>query len=718
MRKYLTATIVLLAIAMVAIVAWSLFLDPVVPRSDVKAAAVVAGGAPVNAVLPPSPVASERHAVDVPASIVAPAGRAEPGPEELWGRVVIAGTAVPIANAVVLLQHRDADEFWNLDLRYGEQVSTLLRTTSAADGTFRFAVARARQHRLSVRADGYAPTTVVDCTGGSEVVIGLSLGASVEGIVRCEGAGLVDIPVRIAVEGVGIELAAGRTEAGGAFRFTGLQPAAVFVQVRSPLHTQEWKRLELQVGAAHRVEIDLKAGVTLLGRVVEATTSAPIVDAELSDSWTFKRTVRADADGRFVMPGLADDSFVQIYVRAPGYASMSRNLAGQLGKEAEFAMVRGGEVTGRFVTASGGVPEAVYAAVGASYEEAPGMQGCDWIRADVLRDGRFQALGLRPDLHYWLMVRGSGYGARVYAVAHRLASGERLDLGDIVLRAAGGAEGRVLDDSGQPIAGISVSLAGANADSRAWLAPDQGPQTVSQFESRTIKTDQRGGFRFTSLAAGQYEIAVRQRSQRQKESVKVEVHDGAIGEGFEIVVPTGAVIEGVLRYAGGGTLGDEAAELFLMASREREQSTSARPEVGGHFRFAGLTEGAYTVSILRGPPGWSLSPRLGVPTGTKDLQLVLERSAFVSGRVVDAAGKGLKSQVYVRLDGVTSGSAMHATDADGNFRIEVPPDFHGSVGAHDLRDWAVSATVEGVVAGQHELLLQLKPLSEQVGRRR
>jgi hypothetical protein len=401
----------------------------------------------------------------------------------------------------------------------------------------------------------------------------------------------------------------------------------------------------------------LKAGVTLRGRVVEATTSAPIVDAEVSDSWTFKRIVRADADGRFVMPGLADDSFVQIYVRAPGYASLSRNLAGQLGKEAEFAMVRGGEVTGRFVTASGGVPEAVYAAVGASYEEAPGMQGCDWIRADVLRDGRFQALGLRPDLHYWLMVRGSGYGTRVYAVAHRLASGERLDLGDIVLRAAGGAEGRVLDDSGQPIAGISVSLAGANADSRAWLAPDQGPQTVSQFESRTIKTDQRGGFRFTSLAAGQYEIAVRQRGQRQKESVKVEVHDGAIGEGFEIVVPTGAVIEGVLRYAGGGTLGDEAAELFLMASREREQSTSARPEVGGHFRFAGLTEGAYTVSILRGPPGWSLSPRLGVPTGTKDLQLVLERSAFVSGRVVDAAGKGLKSQVYVRLDGVTSGSA-------------------------------------------------------------
>ena len=79
MRKYVTATIVLLAIAMVAIVAWSLFLDPVVPRSDVKAAAVVAGGAPVNAVLPPSPVASERTAAEAPATIVAPAGPAEPG---------------------------------------------------------------------------------------------------------------------------------------------------------------------------------------------------------------------------------------------------------------------------------------------------------------------------------------------------------------------------------------------------------------------------------------------------------------------------------------------------------------------------------------------------------------------------------------------------------------------------------------------------------------
>ncbi len=711
MHRRVAVVVAILSVVLIACLLWSGFDDPpMVPQAGASDAGATEGVGVATAPAPSVTDASEGLPERVPVSATKTAAEAQPGPEELWGRIVVAGTATPIPNAAVLLQHRDADEFSNLDLRYGEQVTTLARTTSGSDGAFRFPVTRARKHRLDVRADGYAPSTVVDCTGGSEVVVGLSLGASVEGVVRCEGSGVADVEVHVAVEGQGIVLASGRTEGGGTFRFTGLQPATIFVQAGMPRHSEVWKRVELKGGEIHRVEMELKIGVALRGRVIEATTRSPIVDAELSDSWTFKRIVRTDVDGRFVMPGVKDESFVEVHARAPGYASASRNLAGQLGKDAEFELVRGGEVSGRFVTAEGTGTAAVYAAVGASYAAGPGHQGSDWVRADVAPDGRFLASGLRPDQHYWLYVRGARYGTRVYALAHRLGSGERADVGDVVLHDAGGVEGRVLDDSGLPIAGVRVSIHGTNDDSRAWLAPDQRPETVSQFERRSIDTDARGGFRFTSLATGQYEIGVRQRGQQKEVSAKVQVRDGAIIEGVELVVPAGAVIEGVLRYADGRPLGDEAAELYLNASRKGEQLASARPQTGGTFRFAGLTaEGAYTVSILRGPPGWSLSPRAGVAAGTKDLQLVLERSLFVSGRVVDADGKGIKSQVYVSPQGATSGSALHATDADGGFRVEVPPDFNGTVGAHDLKDWMVSANVEGVVAGQQDIVLRLKP---------
>src|SRR5690606_16896630 len=126
--------------------------------------------------------------------------------------------------------------------------------------------------------------------------------------------------------------------------------------------------------------------------------------------------------------------------------------------ELAIEMVRGGVVTGRVVDAAGKAPGPVYVAAGASYMETRGFQHTDWLRAKVDVTGQFEVTGLRPDQLYWLYVRGRGYGTRVYALPRRLSSGERHDVGDITLRAQGGVEGRVVDESGAPLGGLSVSL--------------------------------------------------------------------------------------------------------------------------------------------------------------------------------------------------------------------------------------------------------------------
>lgn len=647
----------------------------------------------------PSQSLADAAAVELPAA---------PSPEELWGRVVVAGSGAPIEGAEVTLRHRDADEFWNLDLEYGKRIEDVGTMRSAADGTFKFAVPRAKQHQLFVQAAGFAPVTRTDLSGGSEVLVEMKIGAAIEGVVRSGGQGLVDIPVTINVRGESIELAQGRTAAGGAFSFTGLTPNDVFVQVKSPKHSQEWKSLALEAGKIHRVEIDLDPGKTLRGRVVEATTGTPIVDAEVADSWTFQRVARTGMEGKFELPGVEDQGFVSVHVRAAGYASAFANLAGRLDQEAVFALVRGGEVVGRLLDDRGAPVRSAYVAIAANVEEGPGMMGCDWIRAEVGGDGRFIALGLRPVLHYWLYARANGKGTRVYKLARQLTSGDRLDVGDIVLRAAGGLEGRVVDDAGEPIAGVEVSLRGSNHDQLLWSGEDRGRFGVSQFESRDTKSSAAGVFRFTGLSAGEYAVSVRPQGRSEAIESKVLAKDGEIVEVEDLVVNRGLSIAGVLVFADGREPGDAAAGMHLSTVPEKGgQSSSARVLADGQFVFRGLAPGAYTVSMFGAPKGWSLAPRLQVVAGTTDLRLVLEASVFVSGKVVDAQGQGVKARVYVRYEGARGGSALHATEDDGAFRVEVAASFRGSVGAHATDDPQVQARVENVSAGQEGLVLKL-----------
>lgn len=654
------------------------------PSADVERAAVE--GLPIAATAVPS---------------------SEPSPEELWGRVVSAATGEPIAGADVTLLHRDADEFWNLDLDYGKRVAEVGRAKSAADGRFRFNVPRASQHKLVVRAGGFATRTLPNLTGGSEVLAELSPGATVTGVVRSGGEGLVNIPVAINVVGESIKLASGRTSAGGEFVFTGLQPASVFVQVKSLTHSEKWQRLVLEPGGMHRVEVDLDVGKAVHGRVVDAVTGTAIVDAELSDSWTFTRIARTGIDGRFILQGVEDNGFVSIQVRARGYATAFANVSDKLDEPVEFRLVSGGQVTGRLVSESGEPVPVAYAAVAANYMEGPGMQGCDWIRAEVGIDGRFAALALRPELHYWLYVRAPGCGTRVYALPRKLESGERHDVGDLVFRPAGGVEGRVVDDSGEPIARVSVSIRGNNNDSKLWLAAGVAPAPVSQFRSRSTKSDGRGDFRFAGVSAGSYSLSVRPKGHSQAVTREVVAIDGEIAADIQIVVPKGLTIEGTLCFAGGRAHGDVAANMRLSATDADHRSSSAQVHADGHFVFHGLTSASYTISIHNCPDGWSLAPRIDVMAGTSDLRLLFEPAALLTGQVLNVQGKGTKARVWARPDGSTGGSALIMTDDEGRFRIEVPPSFRGSIGAHDIGEWQQQVRVENVVAGQSDLVLQL-----------
>ncbi len=705
-------------LAALAVVAWRSSRPGVIaPPAGSDAGEAAVARAPVEEQRAP---AIQRTTVDTPAADAAvetatgdrPATAADP--TRLSGRVVTQADGTPVIGAEVQLRYRDADDFWNLDLEYGKRQDVVATRESDREGRFAFDVARGKPYRLHVFAAGYAPATVLDCVGGSEVVVRIGRGATIEGVVTraADDTPVGGVPVRVFVRGASVELGSADTAPDGSFRFANVPSESVFVEVLpADLEPPDWKRLQLEEGQLYRVEFALEAGRTVSGVVTAASTRAPIAGAELSDGWVFRRVVRTDANGRYQMHGLG--SRLDLYVRADGYAPQSLAVPATTDHQ-DFALVHGGRVTGRFVDERRAPRGDVHAAVAASFMMRQGMEDTDWRRANVAPDGTFVATGLDPHQRYQLYVRGEGIGARTYVLPRLIPEGDTLDVGEIVVRPGGGLEGRVVDDGGAPVGGADVTIRGHNDDMRALLGENAsngdrpGSRPVTQFESRRGRTAADGTFRFAGLSAGTYALLVRGHGRsRSVEFGPYRVQDGEITSDVEAVIENGASIAGRVRFAGGR----EAAgldDLQLAALKAGSRDQWARVGGDGRFRFEGIEAGQYTLAAVRCPDGWALAPVPGVPAGATDVEIVLQPAAKIAGRVVDANGEPADANIAVWSPGV-SFSAVHQTDAGGRFEVSVHPGFVGKITAQPGTGAPFpQATAEHVAAGTTDLVLTLR----------
>jgi RNA polymerase sigma-70 factor (ECF subfamily) len=665
----------------------------ITPRSAIAAASGANETAPAPREVLPAPVT--------------PTPEREPTPDEIFGRVVDAVTKAPIEGAEVELFHRPADEFWNLDLAWGERSERLAEARSDAQGAFSFDVARARPHRIRVRAGGYASATELGRMGGSVVVIELARGATVHGVVRYDGKPASGVELRVAVYGESLELAQGQSDGGGGFRFVDLPARDLLVQLRSPRFEEVWRRVSPRAGEVHELTIDLAAGAELRGRVVDKASGAPIADALVSDSWTKRRTVRSDRDGHFVLAGLRDEGFVMLHVEALGFASWSRNVGGALALEHQVQLERGAELSGRLVDAQGAPITSALVVVNAEVDEAPGISGADWLRAELGPDGRFAVRGLRPELHYSLMARARGHGTRVYVLPRPFASGERHDLGEVVLRSAGGAEGLVVDEDGQPVPDATLEVRGENRDFAAWSNGAVQLRPPIQFTSRSVKANSRGVFRITDLAGGRYELAASLEGIDPGQPLAVAVEDGVLLEGLRVVLVRGRSLRGVVVREDGLPLDAQQCEqLRLQAVDPTHKTASARLAADGSFEILGLGTGPCRIGALLAPAGFAL-PTQVIEAGTSGLRLVLERSSQLTGQVVDERGNGVRATVLVFEDQGLDSSLHHQTDDEGRFRIEVARSFVGKVAAQRGGEMLLGAELKDVRAGREDLRLVL-----------
>jgi len=191
-----------------------------------------------------------------------------------------------------------------------------------------------------------------------------------------------------------------------------------------------------------------------------------------------------------------------------------------------------------------------------------------------------------------LFASATGYAPRVCLMSDLLQSADRL--GDIVLDVSPTVVGRVVDENGNglPKARVHARIDWAKALGIVRYPPSAGPDAWTDSDGRyQLSEVPTGEVSICLIAADGYELE--RWSVRLEPGKLVEVNFGD-GDGY--------VVAGTVRI-GDVRLENARVSLRLESSRQYQRRT----DVEGHFRIGGVTEGAYSLSVL-----WSHS-RAGQP---------------------------------------------------------------------------------------------------------
>jgi RNA polymerase sigma factor (sigma-70 family) len=347
-----------------------------------------------------APVAATPFASEDDASASRAKGASPLGESELHGRV-LDPSGSPVREARVVVERHPSRDASGLDLKEIDAKFLIASGSTDDQGEFRFRLPRGRLFDVAIETGGYPRTVVRDRYAGDFVPVQLAHGAVVTGRVtrKSDGGPISGAGFRIMRRIDAALLGEGSTDNDGYLHAAGIEPCAAWVQLAPAVEGAfRWLEIDVKPGVVTRADIEVDSGTTIEGRVTDAETGRPIVDAEIGPGWMFRRTVRSGPDGRYELRGFGG-GHEDVHVRAAGYGRTERRIGKTSAEKltVDFALSVGRELRGRVVGADGAPIEGAYVAAPASKHNR-GVQSTDWPSTRTGADGTFVVKDLRRDL--------------------------------------------------------------------------------------------------------------------------------------------------------------------------------------------------------------------------------------------------------------------------------------------------------------------------------
>jgi hypothetical protein len=477
--------------------------------------------------------------------------------------------------------------------------SAVYRGATGEDGSFAIDVPRGRAYEVMAVSPAGAPALRFGALPPCRVVLVLNEGGRIAGraVDRRTGAGVPGVVLAVEAgqdSGRGpddvvreileaAELSA-TTDAEGAYAFEGVPPGDLMVVVRGgPARVGGGGAVSLPGPGAARCDVSVEAAMatTLLGRVCDKETGAPLEGAAVSARGG--DTTRTDRDGAFrleVAPG-----WTRLDVVAEGRPPTEKTVRARDARAAVDVPVP------RYVTLGGLV-------LGPDDRPVPGARvlwiGRDGPSAEQVtdEDGAFTIGGVVP---------GDPGAVQAWAKGFATAEARPAD-GRVVVRldAGGRIEGRAFGPDGGPAAGVAVMLLPGG-----WTA-EESEDDMDIAERRVTRTDAEGRYAIEDLpSGGAWVFAVPDDPSLAPASVRAVVSEAAAGAAPDLILDRGRTVKGEVTDAEGRPLAGATVRV-ISELRGAEAVTGAR----GEFVLNALPaiDESIVVTLKGHAPAWADLP--------------------------------------------------------------------------------------------------------------
>lgn len=566
----------------------------------------------------------------------------DPNGDPLSGVAVVA-TETPAGTA-------DGMQMRRMIMRGGPQGEEEDSVRTSSDGTFTLRV-KEGTYDFAFRREGFAPKEVraqnVPASGGVTIETSLDAAVEITGRLTRGGVGVADVMVNSMGDASSVT-----TGADGSFTLGGLSPGPVRVLLfKDADMIQEQRTL---TAPSRDVAIDLPAGGTIRGRVVEKGSRKPIpsFDAGVSTSGSSAGMVRmgppmlrnfSNEDGSFTLEHVTPGA-TNLVANAPGYASGRMNVDVHEGKTVSDIILEletGARLVGKITSANGSPLSDATVAV------APSPTG-SFGRSGAMRRTATDARG-----EFTLDSMDSGeetihISHPKHVIATRtvtLKSGEtRLD---VQLESGQRVTGIVVNETGTPVAEAEVSASSGAG------------------QGKSARTDATGAFELESMSPGRYRFTAAKSGYTQAVVQDVDVSSGAP---VRLVLGAGGTIFGRIT----GLAEKDYAHTTVNAFARGNASAAVDPS--GNFRIEGAPTGTVSVSATVASPS-SFSDRRTSATQTVQLepgssqQVTLEfrGDTVVRGRVTRNGSPLSGAMVSFNARSRAQASASVSADQEGRY---------------------------------------------------